>query len=170
MAHARAMLTIEFTLDEVRYRESVDRTMRDDVRPGLADAVNAVAEVVRRRLERATQEVFNSPVPYSASAFRVFDCGPTHCSVRGNLNRFHGVRRRGKDSPLQKNYADFNGLDMPLSCILYHRSALRAKRFRQAGTHVRSVERWERIANLRCLARCWWRPASTQPIGLPVLA
>ncbi len=76
------MLTIEFTLDQDHYRDGVDRTMRDGVKPGLADAVNAVAETVRR-LERATLEAFNSPVPYTVSAFGVFKCGPTHCSVRG---------------------------------------------------------------------------------------
>ena len=48
------MLTIEFELDEENYRTGIDRTMRDDVRPGLADAVNAVADLVRRRLERVT--------------------------------------------------------------------------------------------------------------------
>ncbi len=70
------MLTFEFTLDEAHYQTGVDRTMRDTVRPGLADAVNAVADLVKRRLERAVLETFASPVPYTQHAFGTFTARP----------------------------------------------------------------------------------------------
>ena len=70
------MLTIEFTLDEAHYESGVDRTMRDGVRPGLVDAVNAVADLVRRRLERAVVEIFADPVAYTRHAFGTFRANP----------------------------------------------------------------------------------------------
>ena len=70
------MLTIEFELDENHFRAGIDRTMRDDVRPGLADAVNAVANLVRRRLERVTRKVFANPPPFTQHAFGMFRARP----------------------------------------------------------------------------------------------
>lgn len=72
------VLEIQFDVDTSSYSTSVETWMDEVWTPRAAEVVNIVARAVQRRLQAATNQVFDRPTPFTQNAFGLFPASGRH--------------------------------------------------------------------------------------------